>query len=418
MRNVLFIVTELQSANGICSLNVMRYLQSQGLKVWCISNREYGQDNHFTVDGIDVHTIRPRLTYSIDSRCKKNPKSIINRILHGFGYVINKLQLLCSIPTWPLISPLWTRRICHLSERLCKEYDIDTIIGVYTQIDALIAAHRLKRKNPKLTYIAYFLDSLSGGYGPRYFSQDWIIRRGISWERRVLDNADRVIMMESAKEYYLKNCSSEQYFDKIHFLDLPLFSPKTVKESSITAPSKDTIQITYVGSLHRPIRDPEYILRLFHQFRSPELRLTVVGPTNCANILEYYANIDHRITVLASVSHKEAEELIDSADILLNIGNTNPNMTPSKIFEYMSYGKPILSTAPIKDEPCIKYLERYPLAAIIYQQEEIFDQNIEQVEQFILSHRRSRFNSQQLLEVFASNTPQALYKSICNEDDK
>lgn len=414
MKNVLFIVTEIQSANGICCMNIMRFIQSKGINVYCISNKEYGQAQHYMIDNINVFTVKPRLTYSINSFLKqKSTKLFFHKVLHLFGMIINKIELLFSIPTWPLISRRWTKRIYKKAETACKQYNIDTIIAVYTQIDALIAAHQIKYKNPNIKYVAYFLDSLSGGYGPKYFSQHWIIKRGIKWEQRVLTLADNIIMMESAKSHYLKNCKQEKYFKKINFLDIPLFSPK----SSYTQPSehrtnKDIINITYIGSIHKPIRDPQYFLQLFTKLTNSRLRLNIVGPNNCPDILNHYASIDKRISIHSYVPHHEAQELINTADFLLNIGNNNPCMTPSKIFEYISYGKPIISTAPIMDEPCIRYLTSYPLSLIIYELKYSIEHNAQLLEQFIKNNYNNHCDSNYLINTYKLNTPQAFFDAI------
>jgi hypothetical protein len=47
------------------------------------------------------------------------------------------------------------------------------------------------------------------------------------------------------------------------------------------------------------------------------------------------------------------------ADYLLNVSHINANMVPSKIFEYMSYGKPVISTFVSRGDSAQKYLERY-----------------------------------------------------------
>ena len=341
----------------------------------------------------------------------------MSRMLYYIGYTINKFELLLSIPTWPLISPFWTRRIYNKAKAILLKYDIDTVVPIYTQIDTLIATSKLKQSFPEIKYIAYFLDSLSGGYGPKYFSKKWTMRRGFQWERKVLKNADLVVMMDSAKNHYHKYCHTESYFKKTIFLDLPLFSPKSDLGEKQESDNPELVNIIYVGSIHIPIRNPEYFLKLFCQLPDKNLRLHIVGPNNCYNIMRYYSSIDDRIIVKSSVSHIEAEQLISSADILLNFGNSCPNMTPSKIFEYMSYGKPIISTAPIEDEPCIKYLCQYPLTLIISEKEELIEENTKMVIHFISNHQHSICDSKSLMDIFHNNTPQALYQSIAKLQD-
>ncbi|MEG0570843.1 MAG: hypothetical protein RR497_04270, partial [Oscillospiraceae bacterium] len=53
----------------------------------------------------------------------------------------------------------------------------------YTPIDSLYAAHLLKKKFKDIKMVAYFLDSLSGGYGPKCFSKKQIEKIGLKWEK-------------------------------------------------------------------------------------------------------------------------------------------------------------------------------------------------------------------------------------------
>ena len=87
-------------------------------------------------------------------------------------------------------------------------------------------------------------------------------------------------------------------------------------------------------------------------------------------------------------------------------------MTPSKIFEYMSYGKPIISTAPISNEPCMKYLKTYPLSLVVDENNNSLDCNVEIVESFILNNCCKHCDSENLKEIYALNTPKAFYDTI------
>ena len=53
------------------------------------------------------------------------------------------------------------------------------------------------------------------------------------------------------------------------------------------------------------------------------------------------------------------------SDILLSIGNMDPNLIPSKLFKYMSIGKPIIHLKRGERDSCLPYLARYPLALVL-----------------------------------------------------
>ena len=61
--NILFIVTESKSANGICCRAVMERLVSEGHNIYCITNSEY--TDFPKTDGVFYKTVKPRLTYRL-----------------------------------------------------------------------------------------------------------------------------------------------------------------------------------------------------------------------------------------------------------------------------------------------------------------------------------------------------------------
>ena len=61
------------------------------------------------------------------------------------------------------------------------------------------------------------------------------------------------------------------------------------------------------------------------------------------------------------VSSSEATSIRNNADFLINIDNTNMTQVPSKLFEYISTGKPIINFYFNDKSPSLVYLQRYPL---------------------------------------------------------
>lgn len=413
MGNIMFLVTESKSANGICCTAVMKELKSQGMNIFCITNKEFDYDKEFVKDGIKYYTIKPRLIYRIDSFLMNSTHSkFIEKILTMCRQIINKGKLCLAYFSWPLISPMYTRRIYLMAKKIVRNNCIDTLIPIYTQIDTLIVSNKIKKKNKDLRYIPYFLDSLSGGYGPKVFSKEWTMKRGIKWEKKLLPNADKIIMMQSSRQHYEKNCSSFDYFDRIIFLDLPLFSPHVLEPRDTEWEFEDgTINLLFIGTIPIHIRPIEYFIELFLRLTDARLRFHIIGSSTCESYLKEVARKDSRIRLHPFISHEEAILAMKATDFLVNLGNNNTYMTPSKIFEYMSLGKPIISTAPIHDEPSIVYLEKYPVKHIVYYKNEINGEFVA-LKEFIMKAYKTRVDVQQLEREFYNNTPKAFASCI------
>ena len=411
MKGILFIVTEIESANGICCKAVMQECLKENYKVFCISNKE---SNIFVDDSserIQYYTVKPRFTYRISSYLKHKKGGKLDSFIFILNYIINKLKLVLAIPTWPLISPIYSYRIYKKAKEICCVEDIACIVPVFTQIDTLIASYFLKKENETIKYIPYFLDAMSGGYGPRIFSDKRIRERGLRWEEKLLSNADKVIVMESSRLHHESYSKGKPHYKKIIYLDLPLLLLGKNKATENKYLDKSKINIVYVGSLPINVRNPKYILDVFSHTNNKKFVLTFFGDINC-KILNNSLSRDNRIRVKHAVDHKDAMNIIYNADILLNIGNSVPNMTPSKIFEYMSAGRPIISTMPIKNEPSAKYLTHYPMSLLL--DENIF--NVEEAaqltEEFIMRFSGKICDTSFLEQHFINNTPQMVIKTI------
>ena len=403
---ILLIVTELNSANGICTQSVMREMLSRGHTVYCLTNHE----KHDDLDkSIRYNYVKPRLVYRLlngANNCK------IRKII---GLVLNKIKLVISYPTWPLISPLYAQRIYRVARTICKKNSIDMVIPIYTQIDTLIAAKRIKKKFPNIQYIPYFLDSLSGGHGPKCFSKEWIIRRGIKWEEELLPSADKIVMMESSRSHYEKYCLEKSYFSKIIFSDLPLINQP--KEFDVSQKDIDIIKLLYIGSIPAHIRNPEPFLKVFQQTKNNRYRLSIVGTSTCEEMLSNYAKIDSRIILYSSMTHDEALKRVVEADILINFGNNIKEMTPSKIFEYMSYGKPIISTMPILNEPSSLYLKYYPIAYLLDYKNIDYAAEAVKLEKWINKSIGKRINISEIEKLFFKNTPAHFCDAVIEGSD-
>lgn len=404
--NILLLVTELNSANGICTQNVMREMVSRGHTVFCLTNHE----KHGDLDkAIRYYYVKPRLVYRLLNRTNNN------KIDKAIGLLLNKIKLAISYPTWPLISPLYARRIYRAARTICRERQIEMIIPIYTQIDTLIAAKRIKAKTPSIQYIPYFLDSLSGGYGPKCFSKKWVIRRGIKWEEKMLLSADKIVMMESSRSHYEKYCSEKSYFKKIIFSDLPLISQP--KEFITSKQDSDIIELLYIGSIPAHIRNPEPFLKVFQYTKNKSYRLSIVGTSTCGDVLSEYTERDSRIVLCDPIPHDKAMKRVTDADILVNLGNNIKEMTPSKIFEYMSYGKPIISTMPISDEPSAAYLQHYPISYLLKYKDIDYEAEAEKLEKWIDETIGKRIDFSLIKILFKKNTPAHFCDTVIDGSD-
>ena len=135
---------------------------------------------------------------------------------------------------------------------------------------------------------------------------------------------------------------------------------------------------------------------------------TFVCPTqyhsNVLRLSSNYSNI--RIHCLPYMSHDELEKYQMESDILVNFGVSNANAVSGKIFDYMSLGKPIISTIFIDNEACVPYLQMYP-KALIFDERKSTVENINILRNFISCITTIPINMKDIMQIFYCNTPTA-----------
>ena len=124
-------------------------------------------------------------------------------------------------------------------------------------------------------------------------------------------------------------------------------------------------------------------------------------------------NFKGNLIINGYVERNEIGVIYNNSDFLLNFGGSNPFMVPSKIFEYMSYGAPIISTYYIDGETSKDYFSQYPNAICIDQRKPLEDNAI-YLNEFINNNFGNKIPFEKVKETFPYNTPE-IYADIINE---
>lgn len=402
------------SANGVCSKNVVDELIRQGYNVTCIVNSDSTRKNEEYIDGAHIYRVKPRLSYRLQEWCHYNSHSKLRKVVETFAWIVNKIQLLIMSPFWPYISPLCTLRFYKKAKRLCRETEFSFLISVYTPMDTLYAGYLIKKKYPSISFVPYYLDALAGGWGPKMWSKKKIDRRTRLVETKINEVSNLVISMKSSEIYHqFAPLTDENSFRRI-FLDVPTFIiEKREIVENIKMSHCDSINVLFIGSIRFPHRDPRPLLKHFAILcQNNNIELNFIGTHNCPEIFsEYEKKSDGKIKHLGQFSHDDAMEKLKRADFLVNIGSTNPNTITCKIFEYMQFHKPIISTFTIENEPSIPYLKKYGCYFLLDERpNKNFDVINNQLLSYILS--KPKVEDKNYSKIFYLNTPTAFVDTI------
>ncbi|MBE5870543.1 MAG: glycosyltransferase family 4 protein [Lachnospiraceae bacterium] len=349
---IMYVTTALKAPNGVCAVNVIEELMKTGHKVSVFTQSNIAGEVRCPCQVIyskhhSIHTKKERFK-------EQHPKSKLNKLI-DFLY---RVWIVLCYPIWPISSPLFVHNFAIEAHRKAKENDVDIIITEYGDIACLNAGRIVKNKENRIRVIAYFIDALYCGAKPSRMSIEAKNKKALHWENKMLADYDKVIMMEATKDRYSKIGDEILFEKKLTFLDIPMLKRLGLDEMTDNNHKlEDRIVFAYIGSMPRNIRNPKYLLELFKRINNPKWSLYIYGSNEYIDLIEDYKN--YNVIYKGFVSHDVAISVLKEADYLINIGNSFPEMVPSKIFEYMSMGKPIISTFKIADDPCNHYLSFY-----------------------------------------------------------
>lgn len=306
---------------------------------------------------------------------------------------------------WPDFTVLNVKAMREMAIELIRKYNYRAIITVSGSFTPQLVGLRLKEEFPHLRWIAHFNDPLP--CNNFLYSGKWnLLFDPENVSSQVLHVADRIALSRSLYEYY-SSTVDEKCRSKLAVVDIPLIFDFGRQEDGDCPYKKikGRIDVVYAGAINRRVRNPSYMLELFARAsRLSDMMLHIFGENNCAALFAKYRYND-RIKVYGSVPLASARAAVRNADVLLNIGNKVGHQVPSKIFEYMSCGKPIISLYNLDNDSSIPYLEKYPCSLQIREEQDKLAVNVERFAAFCVENAGKTIEFQRVRELFMENTP-------------
>lgn len=402
MKNILFLLDYYQennSANGVCCRNVAECLVKKGYNVFVGCYRPQDAPTEEIQNGVQI--IKTWIMPDVPTR-----KTLKEKI----GIYFRWINPFSHRPAAAIRAR--EEAIYKSACRIIEEKRIDTVVCIHLPSESLLVGRRIKKRYPKVYLCAYQLDTLSGGNLPRFLPQNYTRKRRIAWERYLLQSMDRVILMRANMKHHLRYTSHEVWIDKVVYGDIPLFVP--VLNSPVRKCDDGNVRIAFTGTMSEAIRTPYHILDVFGRLKRYHVNLIIAGTNHCRiNNFESWASVE--VTELGLVEHEQVLHLLEDSDVLLNIGAKNTSLLSGKIFEYLSFGKPILETFWDKGDVTLPYLEKYPLALSLDERDLDLDKQAAMVERFFDYSLGKSIDVMQLAELFRENSPDYFEKLLLGQ---
>jgi glycosyltransferase involved in cell wall biosynthesis len=406
------------SAIGKCVYNLVNELKQEN-EVIVISNMTSNNlKNEVEFDGHKIIRVRT------ESMIKRDKILSNNESKNKFVILNNriKMQLLRMAGYLNTIVSKET-----IQKSLVKEYfkellslgDIDLIVPTCYPFESIIAAQEYKNITARTIQIIPFLfDKFSDSptLHRNKINKKIKYKNNLSLEEEMIKGSARVLYVDSWIDKMKKYFSA--YDDKLIHVEHPLivnhFSGISFDNININS---EYIDISYTGVIDKKVRPPYETLKIISRMIeiNDKLRFHFYVLGNCTDEINYYhIKYPNNIFNHGQVESNIALLKIMQSSILLSIGNTDNTLIPSKIFEYMSSGKPIIHFFHSENDRVISMLKDYGIGYCINQNKEITDLEINKLVDFCKYNKNNNKHFEEVQNLFYKANPRFISRIILN----
>jgi hypothetical protein len=350
------------------------------------------EDKDFEIiDNIKIY--RASAWCSIPMRGRYSQLKGMERILMPWDKICHRIQSYRYRGRTSFFTEANIRALCREMKKINAD-SFDYIIPIFGCHDAPAAVLKYKPKHAKV--VLYQVDPCS---------TNWVLdkmdyEKARKFEMNMYRCAAAVLTMPVIYNE-VQHFIPEDWKSKFYPIELPLITCPPKFENNKSEDSK--IKCVFSGLIYLGIRDPSYTLKLFRSLtESGNVSLHMVGVKK-EELPEVYQDMD--VVCYGRVSADEAQKVMNEADILVNIGNMMTNQIPSKIFDYASQGKPIVNVCKNANCPTLPYMAKYPLSLNLMEDDSIFDNQLNLLNEFINNVGKERLSFETVEELFESATP-------------
>ncbi len=340
------------------------------------------------------------LEYWFGAKGKNCSTAILRRVL-GFAVLwmkgIGRIQSVVLFPN----NLRWCYKKAYKTLLEIHEANpVDVVFTVNSPFAAHLAGLAFKKKHPEVRWVAYTVDPYYAGYlsGQKNGVEG---NNAFQAEKRVLSYADANLLSEEVYQNSTKLYDSIK--EKTYPLPYLLLKPRQ-KEFKETF-EDPCVHLVYAGRFYRELRSPKYLLETMLKIKNPEIKLHLYAVSDCEAMIDANVEKSHgRILRHAIVSSSEILKILLQADVLINVENTLPEFKPSKIFEYIAAGKPIVNFYS-GDNPD-PTLSLYPECLMIREGKDMMAENALRIETFCSGAKNRDVGWDAIDQIYSKHLPQ------------
>lgn len=400
MKHVLFVLGSYYpepSANGVCVKNIIEELNDQ----YNISILSLG-----ILDGSLKKVEKNNLFFYKTRNMKRNKfnkaKKIVNMITSS--KTIDK----------DLVENQF-KNICKINE----ENSIDVIIPVSLPFESLLSSVKFQKEIKDCEIIPYIFDPFSDNHVLHRLDilKKMRLKKHILLEKEMISKINDMVLINHLKGSNIDDlaCGLKK---NVHYTEHPLLKLKTKPVDLANVNKAPTL--VYGGAFYKGIRNPENMLELFSTlFKEIDLKIKFYSFGDCEDLISKYIEKNSGvIKKYGKVDREIIEKEYNKASFLISIGNTINNQTPSKVIEYISFGKPIIHFAKNLEDPIIELLKVYPVSLIIQEYNMNLECEKKRLKKFIEENKDVNIDRKKIMELYHNASPShsaEIFSNIINK---
>jgi len=410
LKNVVFILGDFlqnSSANAICVKKIVDQLVLEGYKISIVCKDQIiGKSTTLESNGIKVHylSILRNRFWNAATKKKETTESItMSFFCVIILFILRVIYRVYSVFMWPSAEKWFINRTLKKLKEIGVDEKIDCIITVSMPYESHLAGYKYKRKKKEVKWITYTLDSFvhSPTLQKHFIFKHLKEKINRTSEQRVFERSDANFLSSSLKDSVIM--SDKENPSKYSWISFPLLSEYNAL-TSVVHFETTKINIVYAGSFYKEIRNPDYCLKIFSMLNDDRILLHLFHRGDCSDLVHRYSLASKNIISYKSLPVEQVYEVENQADIFLNIGNNVGLFFPSKLVEYISFGKPIINFHDAR----FRYgelLDRYPYVLNIENNGGNSEEIAVQLSNFCIANKNNRVMFSELAKKFEDSTP-------------
>ncbi len=309
-----------------CTTRIMRKLaENKDYEVHCLSYMGV-KKNYEDIPNVNLL----QLTKSLYSQGKKTK-------------IYKKIELFLKIPFYPLYTLIRDYQHYKICKRILKKQKFDLVVAQCFPEESWFSGVLLKKNGYCNKLMVIFWDNIYGLI-PKYLPENFVLRRQRKVESWIAKHADKLVSLYPIQKFHKEYGEISNAVNKRVYLGIPaIIKPPKQKETEYREfVLSNKINVLYSGTLYST-KHINYFVELLNSTSIVEninLILLVEGLSK-EDEIRLKQHFKGEIQISGWIPLKDLMILYHHVDLFLSFPGISTAIR-SKVYEYMSYGKPLI----------------------------------------------------------------------------